>query len=58
MTNGGESTASTQLHVNGVTNKTRGEERSPDRDELKEVGSNLQMNAQGVQNDKITEQAW
>lgn len=58
MTSGGESPASAQLHVNGLTNKTREEEQSPDREELKEAGSEHQSNAQGVQNDKITEHAW
>lgn len=58
MTNGGESPVSTQLHVNGLTNKTRDEEQIPDRAELKKAGSTLQRNAQGVQNDKITEQVW
>ncbi|KAM9366993.1 LIM domain only protein 7-like [Symphorus nematophorus] len=58
MTNGGKSPASTQLHVNGLTNKTREEERSPDRAKLKEAGSKPQINAQGLQNEKITEKAW
>ncbi|XP_026233826.1 LIM domain only protein 7-like isoform X6 [Anabas testudineus] len=51
---GGESPASTQPHVNGVTNKTREAEWSPDRDQLKEAGSKSQSNAQGVQNDIMT----
>ncbi|XP_042349193.1 LIM domain only protein 7b isoform X2 [Plectropomus leopardus] len=58
MTNGGGGPASTQLHVNGLTNKSREEEQSPDRDELKEAGSKPQSRAQGEQHDKITEQAW
>lgn len=57
MTNGVKSHAGTQLHMNGLTNKTREEEQSPDRDELKEAG-NPPSNAQGVQNDKITEHTW
>lgn len=57
-TNGGQNPASTQLHVNGLTNKSREEERSPDRDELKEAGSEPQSNAGGEQHDKITERAW
>ncbi|KAM6950209.1 LOW QUALITY PROTEIN: LIM domain only protein 7-like [Lycodopsis pacificus] len=55
MTDGGESPASTQLYVNGLTNKTR-EEQS--RDELKEVGLKPQSNAQGEQRDKNSEHAW
>uniref|UniRef100_A0A8C4IDX0 LIM domain only protein 7 n=1 Tax=Dicentrarchus labrax TaxID=13489 RepID=A0A8C4IDX0_DICLA len=58
MTTGGESRASAQLHVNGLTNKTREAERIPDRDELKEAGSRPQSNAQRVQNNNITERAW
>ncbi|XP_049909764.1 LIM domain only protein 7-like isoform X3 [Epinephelus moara] len=58
MTNGGERPASTQPHVNGLTNKSREEERSPDRDELKVTGSKPQSKAQGEQHDKITEHAW
>ncbi|XP_040894523.1 LIM domain only protein 7-like isoform X2 [Toxotes jaculatrix] len=57
MTNGGESPASTQLNANALTNKTR-EQQSSERDELKEAGSKPRSNAQGVQNDKITEQDW
>ncbi|XP_075934069.1 LIM domain only protein 7b [Anarhichas minor] len=56
MTDGGESPASTQLYVNGLTNKTREEEQS--RDELKEAGSKPQSNAQGEQHDKNSEHAW
>ncbi|KAI3377558.1 hypothetical protein L3Q82_008726 [Scortum barcoo] len=56
MTNGGESPASTQLHVNGLTNKTRGGEPRPDRDELREAGLKHQSNAQRVQSNKMTEQ--
>ncbi|GLD47351.1 LIM domain only protein 7-like isoform X1 [Lates japonicus] len=52
MTNGGESPASTQLHVNTLTNKMREEKQSPDRDELKKAA---QSDAQGVRKDKITE---
>ncbi|XP_026233822.1 LIM domain only protein 7-like isoform X2 [Anabas testudineus] len=55
---GGESPASTQPHVNGVTNKTREAEWSPDRDQLKEAGSKSQSNAQGVQNDIMTGSDW
>lgn len=55
MTNGVESHASTQLHMNGLTNKTRGDQ-TPDRDELKEAGTK-HPNAQGVKNE-VTEQAW
>ena len=59
MTNGGERPASAQLQMNGLTNKTREEEeRSPDRAELKEAASKPQINAQGLQNDRITEKAW
>ncbi|XP_035508239.1 LIM domain only protein 7b isoform X2 [Morone saxatilis] len=58
MTTGGESRASAQLHVKGLTNKTREAEWIPDRDELKEAGSRPQSNAQRVQNDNITERAW
>ncbi|XP_044049697.1 LIM domain only protein 7b isoform X3 [Siniperca chuatsi] len=58
MTNGRERPASIRPHVNGLTNKTREEEQSADRDERKEAGSKPQSNAQGVQDDKITEQAW
>nr|XP_046246140.1 LIM domain only protein 7b isoform X10 [Scatophagus argus] len=57
MTSGGESPASTQLHVNGLTNKFR-EEQSPDRDEMKAATGSKPQSAQVVQNDKITEQAW
>ncbi|XP_031702491.1 LIM domain only protein 7b isoform X2 [Anarrhichthys ocellatus] len=56
MTDGGESPASTQLYVNGLTNKTREEEQT--RDELKEAGSKPQSNAQGEQHDKNSEHAW
>uniref|UniRef100_A0A4W6CF75 PDZ domain-containing protein n=1 Tax=Lates calcarifer TaxID=8187 RepID=A0A4W6CF75_LATCA len=55
MTNGGENPASTQLHVNTLTNKTREEKQSPDRDELKKAA---QSGTQGVRKDKITEQDW
>ncbi|XP_049454169.1 LIM domain only protein 7b isoform X4 [Epinephelus fuscoguttatus] len=58
MTNGGERPASAQPHVNGLTNKSREEERSPDRNELKVTGSKPQSKAQGEQHDKITEHAW
>ncbi|XP_068587088.1 LIM domain only protein 7b isoform X2 [Cebidichthys violaceus] len=58
MASGGESPAGTQLYVNGLTNKTREEEQSPDRDELKEAGSKPQSNAQGAQHDKNSEHAW
>ncbi|XP_038557141.1 LIM domain only protein 7b isoform X5 [Micropterus salmoides] len=58
LTNGGEGPASTRFHVNGLINKTRAKEQRPDRDELKEVGLKSESNAQGVQNDKISEQAW
>nr|XP_033476620.1 LIM domain only protein 7b isoform X5 [Epinephelus lanceolatus] len=58
MTNGGERPASAQPHVNGLTNKSREEERSPDRDELKVTGSKPQSKAQGEHHDKITEHAW
>ncbi|XP_068430443.1 LIM domain only protein 7-like [Clinocottus analis] len=58
MTDGGESPASAQLYVNGLTNKTRDEEQSPDQDELKEAGSKPQSNAQGERHDKNSEQAW
>lgn len=56
-TNGAKSRAGTQLHTNGLINKTREEERSPDGDERKEAGI-PPSNAQGVQNDKITEHTW
>ncbi|TDH16961.1 hypothetical protein EPR50_G00003500 [Perca flavescens] len=52
-----ESPASTQLHVNGLKNKTR-EEQSPDRDKLKVAGSNPQSNASGEQHDKISGHVW
>ncbi|KAF3832764.1 hypothetical protein F7725_026429 [Dissostichus mawsoni] len=58
MTNGGESTASTQLHVNGFTNKNIQAEKSSDRDELKDEGNTPQSNAQGEQHDKISGPAW
>ncbi|KAK1890691.1 LIM domain only protein 7 [Dissostichus eleginoides] len=58
MTNGGESTASTQLHVNGFTNKNIQAEKSSDRDELKDEGTTPQSNAQGEQHDKIYGPAW
>ncbi|XP_033972326.1 LIM domain only protein 7b isoform X3 [Trematomus bernacchii] len=57
-TNGGESTASTQLHVNGFTNKNIQAEKSSDRDELKDEGTTPQSNAQGEQHDKISGPAW
>lgn len=57
MINGSGTPASTQPHVNGVTNKTR-EEWSPDRDQLKEAESKSQSNAQGVQNDMMTGSDW
>ncbi|XP_034385234.1 LIM domain only protein 7-like isoform X3 [Cyclopterus lumpus] len=57
MTDDGESPASAQLYVNGLTNKTR-EEQSPNQDELEEAGSKPQTNAQGEQHDKNSEQAW
>ncbi|KAM7405999.1 hypothetical protein PAMP_000405 [Pampus punctatissimus] len=49
MTNVGESPARC-LHVNGLTNKTREKELSPERE--------AQSNAWRAQNDKITEQDW
>ncbi|KAK5915475.1 hypothetical protein CesoFtcFv8_001061 [Champsocephalus esox] len=58
MTNGGESTASTQLHVNGFTNKNIQAEKSSDRDEQKDQGTTPQSNAQGKQCDKISGPAW
>ncbi|XP_070692261.1 LIM domain only protein 7b [Pempheris klunzingeri] len=58
MTNGGESPASGQLHVNGLTKESIEEEQSPDRDEPMEAGSRIQSKAQGAQSDKITDQAW
>ncbi|KAI4831168.1 hypothetical protein KUCAC02_002763 [Chaenocephalus aceratus] len=58
MTNGGESTASTQLHVNGFTNKNIQAEKSSDRDEQKDEGTTPQSNAQGEQRDKISGPAW
>lgn len=54
MTSSGENPASTQLHVNGMTNKAREEEQSPERDELKEAGSK----PQGVQIDKLPDRTW
>ncbi|XP_054468375.1 LIM domain only protein 7-like isoform X2 [Anoplopoma fimbria] len=57
-TDNGESPACTQPYVNGLTNKNREEERSPDQDELKEAGSKPQSNAHGEQHDKNSEQAW
>ncbi|XP_071345409.1 LIM domain only protein 7-like isoform X3 [Trachinotus anak] len=58
VTSGGESPASTQLHVNALSNKFREEEQSPDRDELKQAGAKPQSNAQGVQNEKTAERDW
>ncbi|KAJ4947558.1 hypothetical protein JOQ06_009593 [Pogonophryne albipinna] len=58
MTNGGESTASPQLHVNGFTNKNIQAEKSSDRDEQKDEGTTPQSNAQGEQRDKISGPAW
>ncbi|XP_033965825.1 LIM domain only protein 7-like isoform X5 [Pseudochaenichthys georgianus] len=58
ITNGGESTASTQLHVNGFTNKNIQAEKSSDRDEQKDEGTTPQSNAQGEQRDKISGPAW
>lgn len=55
---GGESPASTQPHVNGATNKTRADEWSPERDQLKETGSKSQSNAQAVQNEIMTGSDW
>ncbi|KAM8895271.1 uncharacterized protein AB9W97_011486 isoform 3-T3 [Spinachia spinachia] len=57
MINSGESPASSQIYVNGLTNKTR-KEPSPDRDELQEAGSKPQSNAQGERHDKNSEHAW
>ncbi|XP_029982849.1 LIM domain only protein 7-like isoform X2 [Sphaeramia orbicularis] len=58
MTSGVESPASTQLHVNGGTNKTRTDEQSPGTKELKEAETHAHSNAQGAQNDKISEEDW
>ncbi|XP_067352314.1 LIM domain only protein 7-like isoform X3 [Channa argus] len=57
MNSGGEKPSSIQPHVNGLTNKST-EEWSPGRDELKEVGSKPQSNAQGVQNDMNSGSEW
>lgn len=54
LTSGGERPTSTQFHVNGVTNKTREEEQSPDRDVMQEA----QSKPQGVLADKPSERAW
>ncbi|XP_047437624.1 LIM domain only protein 7b isoform X2 [Mugil cephalus] len=52
MTSGGA-----RLHVNGLKNKAREEEKqSPGREELKEAKP--QRNLQGVQNDRIAEKDW
>ncbi|XP_034535657.1 LIM domain only protein 7b isoform X2 [Notolabrus celidotus] len=59
MINGSESSTSPLLHVNGLTNKTREEEEhSPERHELTEAGSKTRSDSQGLQRDKINEQAW
>ncbi|XP_063737822.1 LIM domain only protein 7b isoform X3 [Eleginops maclovinus] len=58
MTNGGGSSASTQLHVNGLTNKNIKAVQGPDRDELKDEGTTSQSNGQGEHHDKISEPAW
>ncbi|XP_022623614.1 LIM domain only protein 7-like isoform X4 [Seriola dumerili] len=50
--------ASTQLHVNALSNKSREEEQSPERDALKVAELKPHTNAQGVQNVKITEHDW
>ncbi|XP_077941583.1 uncharacterized protein LOC120811151 isoform X12 [Gasterosteus aculeatus] len=57
MTGGGERPASSQIYVNGLTNKTR-KEQSPARDEPHEAGSKPQSNAQGERHDKNSEHAW
>ncbi|XP_020508508.2 LIM domain only protein 7 isoform X8 [Labrus bergylta] len=58
MTNDSESFSSTPFHVNGLTNKTRDEEHSPEKHDLKEAGSKTQSDTQGVQRDRINGQAW
>ncbi|XP_074522716.1 LIM domain only protein 7b isoform X3 [Halichoeres trimaculatus] len=58
MTNGNGSSSSTLHHVNGLTNKTREEQQSPERRQLTEAGSKTQSDSQGLQRDKINEQAW
>uniref|UniRef100_UPI003AADDB41 LIM domain only protein 7b isoform X1 n=1 Tax=Centroberyx gerrardi TaxID=166262 RepID=UPI003AADDB41 len=58
ITNGVVRPASTQLPVNGMTNKSKENERSTHREELKQAGSAPQRSEQGVQNDKITKQDW
>ncbi|XP_054865538.1 LIM domain only protein 7-like isoform X3 [Amphiprion ocellaris] len=54
----GDSPASTPLHVNGLANKSKGEELSPDRGELKDAGGKLESNVQGLQNDRMAEKDW
>ncbi|XP_060892154.1 LIM domain only protein 7b isoform X3 [Labrus mixtus] len=58
ITNDSERFSSTLFHVNGLTNKTRDEEHSPEKHDLKEAGSKTQSDAQGVQRDRINGQAW
>ncbi|XP_069030596.1 LIM domain only protein 7-like [Embiotoca jacksoni] len=58
MTADGESAASTQPHVNGLTKKTSEEEQSPEGRELTGVEAQPESNVQGVQNDTITEKDW
>ncbi|XP_008290883.1 LIM domain only protein 7-like isoform X2 [Stegastes partitus] len=58
MNSGGGSPVCTQLHVNGLTNKSIGEELSPNRGELKDAGGKPQSNVQGLQDDKMAEKDW
>ncbi|KAM7015622.1 LIM domain only protein 7-like isoform 4-T4 [Tautogolabrus adspersus] len=58
LTNDSESFSSSPFHVNGLTNKSRDEEHSPEKHELKESASKTQSDAQGVQRDRINGQAW
>lgn len=58
MMNGDGSSSRSLLHVNGVTNKTREEQQSPERRQLTEAGSKTQSDSQGLQRGKINEQAW
>ncbi|CAJ1049836.1 LIM domain only protein 7b isoform X1 [Xyrichtys novacula] len=58
MINGGAGPSSTPLRVNGLTKKTREEERSPERHELRQVGSKTQSDLQGAQRNKIDEPTW
>ncbi|XP_030582328.1 LIM domain only protein 7b isoform X2 [Archocentrus centrarchus] len=57
VTPGDERLTRAQQHVNGLSKKTREEEQSPEG-QLKESRPKLQSTAQGVQNDKITQQDW